>query len=182
MCVVKTLFDSGVGSHYTKFMGNDGIYQKARFGAGCFWGVEEAFRKVEGVIQTTVGYSGGTTQNPTYEDVCSGETGHAEVIEIVSDPSIVSFDTLLDIFWKIHDPTTPDRQGGDIGAQYRSVVFYFNALQERIAREKKNNLEEAGVFGSPIVTSIEEAGPFYPAEAYHQRYLEKQGKGGVCGV
>lgn len=150
--------------------------EKATFGAGCFWGVEAAFRQVKGVISTSVGYMGGTLKNPTYEDVCTDRTGHAEVAEILYDPAEVSYEELLEIFWSIHDPTTLNRQGPDRGTQYRSVIFYHTPEQEAAARESKEKLQELGTFRRPIVTQIEPAGEFYRAEEYHQQYYEKTGR------
>jgi len=149
------------------------------FGAGCFWGVEEAFGKVKGVRGTTVGYSGGTLKNPTYEDVCSHKTGHAEVVKVEYDPGQVSFGELLDLFWSIHDPTTPNRQGPDIGDNYRSAVFFTTPGQEAAVRKSIGELEKKGRFRGPIVTEVSLAGPFYRAEEYHQKYAEKHG-GGFC--
>jgi len=149
--------------------------QKATFGAGCFWGVEAAFRCVKGAVSTSVGYMGGTLENPTYHDVCSGKTGHVEVVEVVYDPSKVSYDELLTVFWNIHDPTTPNRQGPDIGTQYRSVIFYHTAEQEAAARASKEKLQGSGRYKRAIVTEIRPASQFWRAEEYHQRYLEKQG-------
>lgn len=148
----------------------------AMFGAGCFWGVELTFRRVEGVVDTAVGYSGGHTENPTYPHVCSGRTGHAEVVQLTFDPSRVSYETLLDVFFDSHDPTTLNRQGPDVGEQYRSVIFCYGAEQAAAARATKKRLEEAGRWKHPIATQIEPAGAFYRAEEYHQRYLEKQGR------
>jgi peptide-methionine (S)-S-oxide reductase len=150
---------------------------KATFGAGCFWGVEEEFRKVKGVQDTAVGYSGGTLPNPTYEDVCTDRTGHAEVVEVDYDPSQVSFDTLLDVFWNGHDPTQLNRQGPDVGSQYRSAIFYHTPEQEAAAKASKERLDKAGRFRRPIATTIEPAQTFWRAEDYHQRYLEKRGLG-----
>lgn len=147
--------------------------KKATFAAGCFWGVEKFFRKMPGVLDTVVGYTGGRTADPTYEQVCSGRTGHAEAIEITYDPSKVSYEALLTTFFEWHDPTTPDRQGPDVGSQYRSAVFFHDAAQERAARRAVAELERARVYPDRIVTEIAPAGPFYAAEAYHQRYLEK---------
>jgi len=149
--------------------------KKATFGAGCFWGVEETFRRLKGVISTAVGYSGGTTQNPTYEDVCTDRTGHAEVVQVEYDPARISYRDLLDIFWANHDPTTPNRQGPDVGAQYRSVIFYHSPEQKAEAENSKKNLEKTGKFRRAIVTQIEPASDFFRAEEYHQRYLEKRG-------
>jgi peptide-methionine (S)-S-oxide reductase len=149
--------------------------QKATFGAGCFWGVEETFRKLEGVTSTAVGYSGGTMENPTYEDVCTDKTGHAEVVQVEFDPAKISYRQLLDVFWANHDPTTRDRQGPDVGRQYRSVVFYHSSEQKTEAEKAKSALENSGRFKRPIVTEIEAAEKFYRAEEYHQRYLKKRG-------
>ena len=148
---------------------------KATFAAGCFWGVEDAFRQLKGVISTTVGYTGGTKVNPTYKDVCTGATGHAEAVDVEFDPNQVSYLELLATFWKSHDPTTMNRQGPDIGTQYRSAIFFHDPEQEKEARDSKTILEQQGVFRRPIVTQILPAGPFYRAEDYHQQYFEKQG-------
>jgi peptide-methionine (S)-S-oxide reductase len=155
--------------------GGDNGMQKATFGAGCFWGVEAAFRCVTGVVSTSVGYMGGTLENPTYRDVCSGKTGHVEVVEVVYDPSKVSYDELLTVFWNIHDPTTPNRQGPDIGTQYRSVIFYHTAEQEAAARASKEKLQRFGRYKREIVMEIRPTSQFWRAEEYHQRYFEKQG-------
>jgi len=151
---------------------------KATFGAGCFWGVEAAFRKVNGVLDTAVGYMGGTMKNPTYEDVCSGKTGHAEVVQVTYDPEKVRYDQLLDLFWSLHDPTQLNRQGPDIGSNYRSVIFYHDQEQGKTARKSKENVEVSGRFGfGKVVTRIVPATEFYRAEEYHQRYFEKHGSG-----
>lgn len=147
----------------------------ATFGAGCFWGVEVTFRNVPGVKDALVGYLGGTMANPTYRDVCTGRTGHAEVVQVKYDPAEVSYDKLLDVFWENHDPTTLNRQGPDVGTQYRSAIFYHSPEQKRAAEESKASLGASGRFRRPIVTEITEASAFYPAEDYHQRYLEKRG-------
>ena len=147
----------------------------ATFGAGCFWGVEVAFRQVPGVKDALVGYLGGTLANPTYKDVCTGKTGHAEVVQVRYDPSEVNYDRLLDVFWENHNPTTLNRQGPDVGAQYRSAVFYHTPEQKRAAEESKSRLEASGKLRRPVVTEITAASSFYPAEDYHQRYLEKRG-------
>jgi peptide-methionine (S)-S-oxide reductase len=147
----------------------------AAFGAGCFWGVEETFRAVPGVVDTAVGYMGGTLKNPTYRDVCTDRTGHAEVVEVKYDPAKVSYDTLLDVFWNNHDPTTLNRQGPDFGTQYRSAIFFYTPEQAAAAQASKERLDASGRFRRPIVTEITPAGPFYRAEEYHQRYLEKRG-------
>ena len=149
--------------------------EKATFGAGCFWGVEATFRQVPGVTATAVGYAGGKTKNPTYKDVCSDQTGHAEVVEVQFDPAQVSYDTLLNIFWENHDPTTKNRQGPDWGSQYRSAIFVHSPEQEKIARESKDRLQASGKWSRPIVTEITPAPEFYRAEDYHQQYLEKRG-------
>jgi len=151
--------------------------EKATFGAGCFWGVEEAFRQVPGVTATAVGYLGGTLPNPTYRDVCSGSTGHAEVVEVEFDPERISYRQLLEIFWSNHDPTTLNRQGPDHGAQYRSAIFYHTPEQSRAAAESKAEMDRSGRFRRPIVTEITPASTFYRAEEYHQRYLEKRDLG-----
>ena len=150
--------------------------EKATFGAGCFWGVEAVFRQTNGVKDAAVGYAGGKTENPCYEDVCSDETGHAEVVEVIFDPSEVSYGELLDVFWRNHDPTTRNRQGPDIGSQYRSVVLYHSPEQKAAAKAKHTELEKSGRFRRPIVTQIEPAPPFYRAEEYHQQYLAKHGR------
>lgn len=149
--------------------------EKATFGAGCFWGVEATFRAVPGVLDATVGYAGGSTENPTYEDVCRHGTGHAEVVQVEFDPAAVGYDRLLDIFWSNHNPTTLNRQGPDVGDQYRSVIFYHSPEQQAAAEKSKTRLDAEGRFKRPIVTFIQPAPAFYPAEDYHQRYLEKRG-------
>jgi peptide-methionine (S)-S-oxide reductase len=151
------------------------VNEFATFGAGCFWGVEVTFRNVPGVKDAVVGYLGGTLANPTYRDVCTGRTGHAEVVQVTYDPSEVSYDTLLDVFWANHNPTTLNRQGPDVGTQYRSAIFFHTPEQKRLAEESRERLEKSGKFRRPIVTEITEATAFYPAEDYHQRYLEKRG-------
>ncbi len=149
--------------------------EKATFGAGCFWGVEAAFRQIKGVISTSVGYSGGSYENPSYRDVCTGRTGHAEVVEVAYDPSKVSYEDLLKVFWENHDPTTMNRQGPDIGTQYRSAIFFNTPEQQTAALASKNELESNGKYRRPVVTQIEAASKFYEAEDYHQQYLEKRG-------
>jgi peptide-methionine (S)-S-oxide reductase len=148
---------------------------KATFGAGCFWGVEAAFRQTKGVVRTTVGYLGGTMKNPTYRDVCTGRTGHAEVVEVEYDPLQVSYEELLKVFWSNHDPTQLNRQGPDVGTQYRSAIFYHNEEQRIAAEQSKENLAREYAFKRPIVTEISPASEFYRAEEYHQQYLEKRG-------
>jgi peptide-methionine (S)-S-oxide reductase len=147
----------------------------ATFGAGCFWGIEAAFRKVSGVVDAVVGYSGGHTVNPTYKDVCTDETGHAEVVQVTFDPAKVSYEKLLDTFWQIHDPTQKNRQGPDFGKQYRTAIFFHSPEQEAAAKKSKAALDASGKLGRPTATEITPAGPFYRAEEYHQRYLEKRG-------
>jgi peptide-methionine (S)-S-oxide reductase len=149
--------------------------KKATFGAGCFWGVEAAFRQITGVISTQVGYAGGTTENPTYKEVCSDRTGHAEVVEVTYDPERVAYEKLLHVFWTNHDPTQLNRQGPDVGSQYRSVIFVHDDDQKAAALASQEKLEAGGTFKRPIVTQIEPAVPFYVAEEYHQQYLEKRG-------
>src|ERR1700752_4562406 len=148
---------------------------KATFGAGCFWGVEAAFRQVKGVLSTEVGYSGGDFPNPTYKDVCSHGTGHAEVVEVDYDPERVSYEDLLNVFWENHDPTTLNRQGPDVGTQYRSVIFYHTPEQQAAAKASKEALTKAGRYKRPIVTEVVPAPEFWRAEDYHQQYLEKRG-------
>ena len=148
----------------------------ATFGAGCFWGVEAELRKVKGVTATAVGYSGGNLANPSYRDVCTDTTGHAEVVEVTYDPDEVAYEQLLEVFWSNHDPTTLDRQGPDEGTQYRSVVFFHDHEQKEAALASKEALQDCGRFAEPIVTQVVPAGPFWPAEEYHQQYLEKRGQ------
>lgn len=150
--------------------------EKATFGAGCFWGVEAAFRKMSGVISTRVGYCGGQSPQPTYQDVCTDQTGHAEVVEVTFDPQRVTYNQLLEVFWTCHNPTQWNRQGPDIGTQYRSVIFYHTPEQETLAKTSKHNLQQTGIYKQNIVTQIEPLTEFWPAEEYHQQYLEKRGK------
>ena len=150
--------------------------EKALFAGGCFWHVQLAFSRLPGVVSTTAGYTGGRKKDPTYEEVCTGGTGHVEAVLVEYDPEEVSYETLLDLFWRIHDPTTADRQGPDVGSQYRPVIFYFTEEQKRKALESKRRLDRSGLLDGPVVTAIEEAGDFYPAEEYHQRYFEKRGR------
>lgn len=152
---------------------------KATFGAGCFWGVEDAFRGFGGVTSTVVGYMGGTTENPTYEEVCTDTTGHVEVVQVEYDPSETSYEDLLSVFWSAHDPTQLNRQGPDFGTQYRSVIFFHDSEQEEAARASKQAQEDSGRFGGAIVTEISPAATFYKAEDYHQQYVEKRRSGGL---
>jgi peptide-methionine (S)-S-oxide reductase len=149
--------------------------QRATFGAGCFWGVEAAFRQIKGVVSTAVGYMGGTLDKPTYEDVCTDRTGHAEVVQVEYDPAQVTYDALLDVFWANHNPTTMNRQGPDVGSQYRSAIFYHTPEQEAAAKASKEKVQASGKYKRPIVTEITPAATFYRGEEYHQQYLEKRG-------
>ena len=151
--------------------------ETATFGAGCFWGIEETFCRQKGVISTAVGYSGGSFQNPTYEDVCNGDTGHAEAVQIQFDPAVISYSDLLNVFWASHNPTTLNRQGPDFGEQYRSVIFYYSPEQKAAAVRSKNELEKSKKWKDSIVTQIVPATTFYKAEDYHQQYLKKRGLG-----
>jgi len=155
--------------------------ETATFGAGCFWGIEQAFRQLEGVIDTAVGYAGGQTEEPTYQAVCSGTTGHAEAVQVQFDSERISYDELLSVFWRIHDPTQVNRQGPDVGSQYRSVIFVHSPEQEAAAIVSRDALNASHSPGRPVATEITHAGPFWRAEDYHQQYLEKRG-GGVCGI
>ena len=150
--------------------------QKATFAAGCFWGVEAAFRSTSGVKSTAVGYLGGSTEEPTYEQVCTGATGHAEVVQIEFDPEEVTYEQLLDVFWTSHNPTQLNRQGPDVGTQYRSGIFFHDAQQKAAAQTAKDRLDASGKHTSPIVTEITQTGTFFRAEEYHQQYLEKRGQ------
>jgi peptide-methionine (S)-S-oxide reductase len=150
--------------------------KKATFGAGCFWGVEAAFRQLEGVTATSAGYEGGHLENPSYQDVCAHTTGHAEVVEVTYEPDRISYEELLDVFWGKHDPTQLNRQGWDVGDQYRSVIFFHDDEQRQVAEQSKAALDASGRYRKPVVTQIEPAQTFYRAEEYHQRYLEKQGR------
>jgi peptide-methionine (S)-S-oxide reductase len=149
--------------------------ETATFAAGCFWGIEAKFRMIPGVTDAEVGYSGGHTENPTYKDVCTDQTGHAEVVQVTFDPAVISYEKLVEAFWQMHDPTQVNRQGPDYGTQYRSAIFFHSPEQEAIAKKSKSALEASGKFRRPIATEITPVGPFYRAEEYHQRYLEKRG-------
>jgi peptide-methionine (S)-S-oxide reductase len=160
----------------------EGVMAKATFGAGCFWGVESAFRQIKGVTDAAVGYEGGALEKPTYEQVCTDRTGHAEVVELDFDPSQVSYEELLRAFFELHDPTTLNRQGPDFGKQYRSVIFFHDREQEASARKVRDELDRTGVFPRKIVTQIVPAAQFYRAEEYHQRYFEKHGIAPTCHI
>jgi peptide-methionine (S)-S-oxide reductase len=149
--------------------------ETATFGAGCFWGVEAAFQRVPGVLETAVGYSGGHTETPTYQDVCTDETGHAEVVQVTFDPAMVSYEQLLNVFWQTHDPTQVNRQGPDFGTQYRSAIFFHTPEQQAMAKKSRETLETSGESRRPIATEITPAGKFFRAEEYHQKYLQKRG-------
>lgn len=153
------------------------MLETAILGAGCFWGVEETFRQTPGVVDTQVGYAGGEVESPSYHQVCTGTTGHAEVVRVTFDPQRVRFDEILEVFWAVHDPTTRDRQGPDIGRQYRSLILCLDEAQREVAERSRRQLEASGRYGHPVVTEIAPATPFYPAEEYHQRYLAKQRQG-----
>jgi peptide-methionine (S)-S-oxide reductase len=154
--------------------------QVATFGSGCFWCTEAIFERLNGVVKVESGYAGGTVKNPTYEEVCSGTTGHAEVTQITYDPKIITYDELLEVFWKTHDPTTLNRQGNDVGTQYRSVIFYHNEEQKELAENYKKELDKSGAWDNPIVTEISPVTNFYPAEGYHQDYYENNPNQGYC--
>ncbi|MFT3883801.1 MAG: peptide-methionine (S)-S-oxide reductase MsrA [Gemmatales bacterium] len=158
---------------------NKGL-ETATFGTGCFWCTEAVFQQLKGVQQVTSGYSGGKVKNPTYEQVCSGDTGHAEVIQVIYDPKVISFKELLEVFWKTHDPTTLNQQGADHGTQYRSAIFYHDAEQKKLAEEYKDKLNKAEVYHRPIVTEVTAFSEFYPAEKYHQNYYNDNSSAGYC--
>ena len=154
--------------------------ETATFGTGCFWCTEAIFQELEGVLKASSGYSGGHVKNPTYEQVCDKTTGHAEVIEVVYDPAVITYDELLEVFWKVHDPTTPDQQGADVGPQYRSVIFYHNDEQKQKAEKYKAELNKSGAFTDPIVTAVEPFKSFYVAEDYHQNFYSNNTSYGYC--
>jgi len=160
----------------------DKMNKIATFGAGCFWGVESAFRAVKGVVDAVVGYAGGTVPKPDYRAVCTGKTGHAEVVQVEYDPARVSYEQLLEVFWQIHDPSTLNRQGPDVGTQYRSIIFYSDDHERAAAEESKRRLEESGKLARPIVTQIVPATEFYRAEEHHQRYYERRGIAPSCAI
>lgn len=163
-------------------MENPSQHEQATFGGGCFWCTEAVFRDVEGVERVVSGYSGGLRANPTYEQVCSGATGHAEVVQVTFDPARISYRALLEIFFATHDPTTPDRQGNDVGPQYRSVIFYDSKAQQQTAQEVMEELKASGAYERPIVTELAPLAAFYPAEAYHQDYFERNPGQPYCQV
>ena len=159
---------------------NEAALEKATFGAGCFWCVEAMFQDIKGVSRVESGYSGGHVKNPAYREVCNGTTGHAEVIQLTYDPDIVTYETLLEAFWLSHDPTQLNRQGADVGTQYRSVIFFHNATQEMLAKEYKNRLNVENAYGAPVVTEISAFEKFYPAEDYHQDYYDQNPSNSYC--
>ncbi len=158
----------------------DNGYEIATLGAGCFWCVEAVFTELDGVVSVTSGYTGGEVKNPSYKEVCTGKTGHAEVAQIVFDPAVISFKEILEVFWKTHDPTTLNRQGNDVGTQYRSAIFYHSETQKETATFYKNELNESGAWSNPVVTEISPLEVFYPAEDYHQNYYEEHGDEMYC--
>ncbi len=168
------------GVKLEKLTSNNEEYETTTLGAGCFWCVEAVYQHLDGVISITSGYSGGTTQKPTYEEVCTGKTGHAEVIQVVFDTTKVSFEELLEVFWKTHDPTTLNRQGSDVGTQYRSVIFYHNEKQKKLAEEYKKRLDISGAFNNPIITEILPFKNFFKAENYHQNYYNQNSNQPYC--
>jgi len=192
---VRMLVGAGSGGGTCRFASADGLASDAEsvlqkengtmdtaiFAAGCFWGVEAKFRQIEGVMDAEVGYTGGHTKNPTYREVCSGNTGHAEAVRVQFDPETVTYEELVRFFWTMHDPTTRNRQGPDVGSQYRSAIFTLSDEQRNVAERVKKELEQAGAFQRPITTEISPAGEFTRAEEYHQRYFEKNGGGG-CSI
>ncbi|HMI03143.1 MAG TPA: peptide-methionine (S)-S-oxide reductase MsrA [Pedobacter sp.] len=173
MMVMVLLSAGGAGAQSPKL-------QKATFGNGCFWCSEAVFQRINGVTAVRSGYEGGSVVDPSYEQVCTGTTGHAEVIEVTYDPAKIKYDELLEVFWKTHDPTTLNRQGADVGTQYRSVIFYHTNDQKTIAEKYKKELNDTKAFGNPVVTSIEKASPFYVAESYHQNYFNRNGDKPYC--
>jgi peptide-methionine (S)-S-oxide reductase len=172
--------DNKIKNNMDKDIISNGTTDTATFGTGCFWCTEAIFQQLDGVIKVTSGYSGGQVKKPTYKEVCAGTTGHAECLNIVYDPAKITFDELLEIFWQTHDPTTLNRQGGDVGTQYRSVIFYHNDEQKAKSEKYKTELDKSGAFENPIVTTLEPAATFYPAEDYHQNYYNNNGSQGYC--
>lgn len=154
--------------------------EKAYFGGGCFWCLDAAFSRLKGIKSVVAGYAGGTKENPTYEQVCSGNTGHAEVVEVTFDPSMISHETLLELFFSLHDPTTPNRQGNDVGTQYRSVILHTDEKQRDLAKKVLEKIEKEGLYANPIVTEVAQLDKFYPAEDYHQKYFEKNPEAAYC--
>ncbi len=178
----EDLEKEGYGEYVLLFEKSNGLnLQTATFAAGCFWGVESLFKQTRGVVETTVGYTGGTTPDPIYRQVCTGITGHAEAVQVKFDPGVVSYEELLSLFWRMHDPTTQNRQGPDVGTQYRSAIFYYNEEQRKAAERSKEDFDRTGVYVNKATTQIVPASTFYAAEEYHQDYFEKQG-GGACHV
>lgn len=173
----KLFEEAKEGRDEVKSESQEALYETAIFAAGCFWGVESLFKQVRGVVETTVGYTGGSTVNPTYRQVCSGITGHAEAVQIKFDPRVVSYQELLSVFWRMHNPTTPNRQGPDVGTQYRSAIFYHNEEQRLAAEKSKEEFDRSGIYIDKASTQIVPASTFYPAEEYHQDYFEKHGAG-----
>ena len=183
----ENLEQEGYGQYASLFShevrsGSKEKYESAIFAAGCFWGVEHAFQQIKGVTSVTSGYTGGHAKNPTYKEVCSNTTGHAEAVRVEFDPAIVSYDQLVEYFWKIHDPTTLNRQGPDVGSQYRSAIFYKNEKQKQVARASLLRLKQSGRFTKKIVTEIQPASDFYPAEEYHQDYFKKHPDRAACHI
>jgi|TARA_B100001964_G_C14012817_1_gene500150 peptide-methionine (S)-S-oxide reductase len=177
---IFSLLSCGGAQEKTMPQENSSKMKTATFGAGCFWCVEAVYERLEGVGKVISGYSGGKTQNPTYDEICSGDTGHAEVCQIEYDPKVISFESLLSVFWQTHDPTTLNRQGNDIGTQYRSAIFFHDPQQEKLAQEYKEKLNKSGAWKNPIVTEIVPLGKFYTAENYHQGYYDRNPNQGYC--
>ncbi|CAN5802628.1 peptide-methionine (S)-S-oxide reductase MsrA [soil metagenome] len=181
LCISNTNTDSSKANYVTKNLNITGSKtDTATFGTGCFWCTEAIFQQLEGVVKVTSGYSGGKVANPTYKQVCTGTTGHAECLNIIYDPAKITFDELLEVFWQVHDPTTLNRQGNDIGTQYRSVVFYHNQQQKELVEKYKTELNKSGAWENPVVTTLEPMGKFYPAEDYHQNYYNDNIEQGYC--
>ena len=179
-CVEKQTNAQSENKSETDINKNMENLQKATFGSGCFWCTEAVFERLNGVYKVVSGYAGGTVENPTYEEVCSGTTGHAEVTQITYDPKVITYDELLEVFWKTHDPTTLNRQGNDVGTQYRSVIFYHNEEQKQLAEKYKEELNKSGAWDKPLVTEISPLTNFFSAEGYHQNYYENNPNQGYC--